>query len=191
MITATSCAFSLAVYCGSRTGLSPAHANQARLLGQWIGHNKGQLVYGGGGYGLMGILANETLAHGGRVVGIIPQSMVEREWSHQDVSELMIVQTMHERKAAMIGRSDAILAISGGIGTLDEFFEAWTWRQLGYHDKPVGLLNIDGYFDHLLSFLQQSIEEDFLGQHHRDLLHTADSIDGITRQLLPQLFSAS
>ena len=191
MHTATGCAFSLAVYCGARTGLSTVHAEHARLLGQWIGHNKGQLVYGGGGHGLMGILANATLDSGGRVVGIIPQSMVEREWAHQDVSELVIVQTMHERKAAMIERSDAIVAISGGIGTLDEFFEAWTWRQLGYHNKPVGLLNIGGYFDHLLSFLQQSVQEDFLGQQHLHMLHTSDSIEGITRQLLPQLFSAA
>jgi uncharacterized protein (TIGR00730 family) len=178
-------AFRLAVYCGSRNGITPAHKQAAHDLGHWIGSRSGELVYGGGGFGLMGILANATLSSGGRVVGIIPQSMVEREWAHQEVSELVIVQSMHERKAAMIERSDAILAISGGIGTLDEFFEAWTWRQLGYHTKPVGLLNINGYFDHLLAFLQHSVREDFLGQSHMDMLHTAEKIEDITRQLLP------
>jgi uncharacterized protein (TIGR00730 family) len=180
--------FSLAVYCGSRLGVDPVHAQTARELGRWIGANNGQLVYGGGGYGLMGILANETMTHGGRVLGIIPQNMVEREWAHQEVSELKIVQTMHERKAAMIENADAIMAISGGIGTLDEFFEAWTWRQLGYHDKPVGLLNVGGYFDSLLEFLQKSVEQDFLGQSHLDLLHTGRSIDELAHRLLPQRF---
>lgn len=172
------------MYCGSRTGLDPEHEQATKSLGRWIAKRGGQLVYGGGGYGLMGILANEVMQAGGRVVGIIPQSMVEREWAHQDVSELVIVQTMHERKAAMVERSDALLAISGGIGTLDEFFEAWTWKQLGYHDKPVGLLNINGYYDPLLQFLQGSIRTDFLSQSHLDLLQIDDDVERLADRLL-------
>lgn len=176
--------YSLAVYCGSRTGQHPSYADAACQLGRWMAANGVQLVYGGGGYGLMGTLASEVMTHGGSVVGIIPQSMVEREWAHQAVTELVVVQSMHERKAAMVQRADAMLAISGGIGTLDEFFEAWTWRQLGYHNKPVGLLNTGGYYDGLIQFLQHSVREDFLGENHFDMLEIGTNIPELPERLL-------
>ncbi|MDP1782436.1 MAG: TIGR00730 family Rossman fold protein, partial [Hydrogenophaga sp.] len=131
-------AFSLCVYCGSRPGANPAFADTARTVGQWIGEHGGQLVYGGGRNGLMGIVADATMAAGGRAVGIIPKALVEREWAHQGCTELHVVDNMHERKRMMADKADAFLALPGGIGTFEEFFEVWAWRQLGYHDKPVG-----------------------------------------------------
>ena len=121
-------AFSLCVYCGSRPGANPAYAQVARSVGEWIGRHGGQLVYGGGHNGLMGLLADATLAAGGRVVGIIPKALVEREWAHKGCSELHVVDTMHERKRMMAERADAFLALPGGIGTFEEFFEVWIWR---------------------------------------------------------------
>jgi uncharacterized protein (TIGR00730 family) len=126
-------AFSLCVYCGSRTGDDPAFAALAGQVGAWIGSHGGQLVYGGGRNGLMGIVADATLASGGRVVGVIPKALVEKEWAHTGCTELHVVDTMHERKRIMAEHADAFLALPGGIGTLEEFFEVWTWRQLGYH----------------------------------------------------------
>ncbi len=156
-------AFSICVYCGSRPGEAQAFADVAAQVGHWIGRHGGQLVYGGGRAGLMGVVADATLAAGGRVVGIIPRVLVEREHAHRGCHELHVVETMHERKRLMAERADAFLALPGGIGTFEEFFETWTWRQLGYHDKPVGLLNQDGYYDAMLSFLQHSVASGFMG----------------------------
>ncbi|MDP2074218.1 TIGR00730 family Rossman fold protein, partial [Hydrogenophaga sp.] len=147
-------AFSLCVYCGSRPGANPAFADTARTVGQWIGEHGGQLVYGGGRNGLMGIVADATMAAGGQAVGIIPKALVEREWAHQGCTELHVVDNMHERKRMMADKADAFLALPGGIGTFEEFFEVWAWRQLGYHDKPVGLLNVEGYYDGLMAFMR-------------------------------------
>ena len=155
--------FSICVYCGSRPGENQAFADVAAQVGLWIGRHGGQLVYGGGRAGLMGVVADATLAAGGRVVGIIPRVLVEREHAHRGCHELHVVETMHERKRQMAERADAFLALPGGIGTFEEFFETWTWRQLGYHDKPVGLLNQDGYYDAMLSFLQHSVASGFMG----------------------------
>ena len=165
-------AFSLAVYCGSRIGNSPAFARVAAEVGRWIGLHQGQLVYGGGRNGLMGILADACLDAGGTVVGVIPKSMVEREWAHTGCTELLAVDTMHERKRIMAERADAFLALPGGIGTFEEFFEAWTWRQLGFHDKPVGLLNVDGYYDALLQFLQHTVNSQFMVDAQMGLIRT-------------------
>ena len=165
--------FSVCVYCGSRPGLQAGFAQAAETVGTWIGHHGGQLVYGGGKAGLMGLVADATLRAGGRVVGIIPKALVEREWAHHGCSELHVVATMHDRKRLMAERADAFLALPGGIGTLEEFFEVWTWRQLGYHDKPVGLLNTAGYYDRLLEFLQGSIEQQFLGAWQMDLVRSS------------------
>ena len=162
--------FSLCVYCGSRLGGHPAFEQAARQVGEWIGQHGGQLVYGGGRNGLMGVLADATLASGGSVVGIIPQAMVEREWGHTGCTELLIVDTMHERKRRMAERADAFLAMPGGIGTFEEFFEAWTWRQLGYHDKPVALLNVAGYYDGLLAFIDSAVRTGFMGKAQTDLV---------------------
>lgn len=156
--------FSICVYCGSRPGENQAFADVAAQVGLWIGRHGGQLVYGGGRAGLMGVVADATLAAGGRVVGIIPRVLVEREHAHRGCHELHVVETMHERKRLMAERADAFLALPGGIGTFEEFFETWTWRQLGYHDKPVGLLNQDGYYDAMLAFLRHSVACGFMGE---------------------------
>jgi uncharacterized protein (TIGR00730 family) len=162
--------FSLCVYCGSRPGLDPQHLAIARTVGSWIGRHGGQLVYGGGRAGLMGEVAQATLEAGGRVVGIIPKALVEKEWAMHDCSELHIVETMHDRKRMMAERADAFVALPGGIGTFEELFEVWTWRQLGYHDKPVGILNAGGYYDGLLSFLSSAVEQQFMSDWQMQLI---------------------
>ncbi|MDO9092743.1 MAG: TIGR00730 family Rossman fold protein [Rubrivivax sp.] len=154
--------FSVAVYCGSRHGTRAAYTAAARALGQAIGARAWQLVYGGGKVGLMGEVADATLAAGGRVVGVIPESLKKLEVGHLGLHELHVVPTMHLRKQMMAERSQAFIALPGGIGTLEELFEVWTWRQLGYHDQPIGLLNIEGYYDDLLRFMRHCVAEGFL-----------------------------
>ncbi len=146
----------------------------AREVGSWIASHGGQLVYGGGHNGLMGIMADATLAAGGRVIGVIPKALVEKEWAHTGCTELHIVENMHERKRIMAEHADAFLALPGGIGTLEEFFEVWTWRQLGYHDKPVGLLNMDGFYDSLLTFLNSAVTTGFMNAWQMDLIRTGN-----------------
>lgn len=177
-------AFSLCVYCGSRPGVDPQHAEAAQALGQWIGSRGGQLVYGGGRNGLMGITALATRSSGGRVVGVIPSSLVEREWANHDCDELLVVETMHERKRIMAERSDAFLALPGGIGTFEEFFEVWTWRQLGYHNKPVGLLNLGGYYDAMLTFLKGSVREGFMNDGQMELIRVDTQAIALAEQLI-------
>jgi uncharacterized protein (TIGR00730 family) len=181
---------SICVYCGSRPGRTPAHAVAARDTGRLIGRLGWQLVYGGGRAGLMGEVAEAALTAGGRVVGVIPRSLMERELGHPGLSELHVVETMHERKRLMAERSDAFLALPGGIGTLEELFEVWTWRQLGYHDKPVGLLNTDGYYDRLLAFVADMAGEGFVPPAQRELLQV-DSQPGPLLQRLGQLSSGA
>jgi uncharacterized protein (TIGR00730 family) len=179
--------FSLCVYCGSRAGADPRFAQVAAEVGRWIGRHGGQLVYGGGNNGLMGILADAALAAGARVVGVIPHSMVEREWAKRDCTELHVVDNMHQRKSLMAERADAFLALPGGIGTFEEFFEAWSWRMLNFHDKPVALLDQDGYYQPLLQFLQQSIRHGFMNAAQMDLLTVGDE----PASLLPRLVQAA
>ena len=179
--------FSACVYCGSRPGNDPAFALAAQTVGQWIGAHGGQLVYGGGKGGLMGIVAQATLQAGGRVVGVIPKALVQLEAANHDCTELHIVDTMHERKQMMAERADLFLALPGGIGTFEELFEVWTWRQLGYHDKPIGLLNAGHYYDALLQFLQSTVERQFLGDWQMDLIRVGNS----AAQLLPELVQAA
>ena len=135
----------------------------------------------------MGIVADATLAAGGRVVGIIPRALVENEWAHQDCTELHVVDTMHERKRMMAERADAFVALPGGIGTFEEFFEVWTWRQLGYHNKPVGLLNLNGYYDGLLTFLKSVVSHQFMGDWQMELI----SVDNQAPRLLTQLVQSA
>lgn len=180
-------AFSVCVYCGSRTGNTPEFAAMARQVGSWIGAHDGQLVFGGGHNGLMGIMADAALAAGGRVVGVIPKALVEKEWAHNGCTELHIVENMHERKRVMAEHADAFLALPGGIGTMEEFFEVWTWRQLGYHDKPVGLLNLDGYYDSLLVFLASAVKQGFMSDWQMELIRT----DSDAERLLEALVQAS
>lgn len=167
-----SSAFSMCVYCGSRPGDHPHYLELARQVGTWIGQHDGQLVYGGGSGGLMGAVAQATLDAGGRVVGIIPKALVEREWAKLNCTELHVVENMHERKRMMAERADCFLAIPGGIGTLEEFFEVWTWRQLGYHDKPVGLLNANGFYDGLLAFVGHCVNQGFMGPWQMELIRS-------------------
>lgn len=176
-------AFSVCVYCGSRPGAQTAYAAAAQEVGQWIGQHGGQLVYGGGNNGLMGLVAQATLEHGGRVVGVIPKSLQQRENAKLNCTELHVVDTMHQRKQMMAERADAFVALPGGIGTFEELFEVWTWNQLGYHDKPLGLLNVAGYYDALLAFMRQSVEQGFLSDWQLDML----TVDTEATSLLPKL----
>ena len=180
----TSPSFSICVYCGSRPGENPAYAQAAQAVGTWIGQRGGQLVYGGGRTGLMGLVAEATKAAGGRVVGVIPQALVDKELANQACDELHIVANMHERKAMMAERSDAFLALPGGIGTFEELFEVWTWRQLGYHDKPIGLLNIESYYSSLLSFLESTVTQGFMGPWQMDLVRASDDAHGLLEFLV-------
>ena len=164
--------FSVCVYCGSRPGVRPAYRALAEALGAAIGQRGWQLVYGGGRAGLMGLVADATLAAGGRVVGVIPDSLMRLEVGHTGLSELHVVQTMHQRKQMMAERSDAFIAMPGGIGTFEELFEVWTWRHLGYHDRPLGLLDTAGFWAPMLSFLQHAVREGFMGADQMAMLHT-------------------
>lgn len=163
--------FSVCVYCGSRPGFDAAHALAARQTGDFIGRQGWQLVYGGGKVGLMGIVADAVLEAGGRVVGVIPRKLREREVGHRHLSEIHVVDTMHQRKQMMAERAHAFLALPGGIGTLEELFEVWTWRQIGYHDQPIGLLNVGGFYDGLLAFLRHTVTSGFLDQAQVNSLH--------------------
>ena len=176
--------FSICVFCGSRPGDLPIYSEHARAVGDWISTHGGQLVYGGSRSGLMGVVADATLAAGGRVVGVIPNALVELEHAHRGLDELHIVETMHERKRIMAERSDSFVALPGGIGTLEEFFEVWTWRQLKYHDKPIGLLNHAGYFDALLAFLQGSVQHGFMQKWQLDLIEVGTQPEPLLANLL-------
>lgn len=177
-------AFSVCVYCGSRPGLNPAFADAAKSVGTWIGEHGGQLVYGGGRAGLMGLVADAALQAGGRVVGVIPKALAEKECAHLACTELHIVETMHDRKRMMAERADAFLALPGGIGTFEELFEVWTWRQLGYHDKPIGILNTAGYFDQLLLFIANSVEQQFLSDSQMGLIQSRAEPAALLRDLV-------
>jgi uncharacterized protein (TIGR00730 family) len=159
--------FSICVYCGSRPGERVVFSRAAEAVGQWIGAHRGQLVYGGGRTGLMGTVAEATRNAGGRVVGIIPKALVDRELANPLCDELHVVDTMHERKAMMGERANAFIALPGGIGTIEELMEVWTMNQLSEIDKPVGLLNSAGFFDAFLKFIDHMVETKFLPPAHR------------------------
>lgn len=169
--------FSVCVYCGSRSGTRPGYQALAQRLGSAIGRRGWQLVYGGGRAGLMGSVADATLAAGGRVVGVIPQSLMSLEVGHAGLSELHVVQTMHQRKQMMAERSHAFIAMPGGIGTFEELFEVWTWRHLGYHDRPLGLLETDGYWAPMVQFLQHAVTEGFMGADQMAMLEVDDQVE--------------
>jgi hypothetical protein len=161
---------SLCVYCGSRDGLDPAHLAAAREVGRQIGQRGWRLVYGGGSTGLMGAVADAALSANAKVIGVIPHRLIQRELGHGGVTELQVVDSMHERKHKMAMQSDAFIALPGGIGTMEEIFEVWTWRQLGYHRKALGLLNVAGYYDELLRFIDRSRDDGFLWPDVQELL---------------------
>lgn len=164
----------LAVFCGSRTGSDPDFLNEARRLGEFMGRQGVDLVFGGGHVGLMGMVADAVLAAGGRAYGVIPEHLRDRELAHQGLTELHVVKNMHERKARMAQLADAFVALPGGIGTLEEIFEAWTWAQLGFHHKPCAFYNVKGFYDPLLAMVKSMQSHDFVRQEYIDMLVVED-----------------
>ena len=175
----------ICVFCGSSKGLAPVYSNYALQLGEYLAANSVSLIYGGGDIGLMGILSTAVMNKGGHVTGIIPE-MLHANIPHKDISELIIVKSMHERKALMYGMSDAFICIPGGIGTLEELLEVFTWLQLGYHSKPVSLLNINGFYNGLIRQFETMVSNGFLKQSHLSNLLVRENIDG----LLDEMFSS-
>lgn len=161
---------SICVFCGSRSGNNPAYPEAAETLGRTLARSGITLVYGGGNVGLMGVVADAALEAGGDVIGVIPKALVEREISHDALTKLHVVGSMHERKALMAELSEGFIALPGGAGTLEEFFEVLTWAQLGEHQKPCGLLNVAGYYDPLLTVFAHMVERGFVSPEHRKLV---------------------
>lgn len=167
----------LCVFCGSSSGLKQSYAQNARTLGAVLVKRGYGLVYGGGRVGLMGILADAVLQNGGEVIGVIPQALAEKEVAHKSLTKLHVVATMHERKAKMAELSAGFIALPGGLGTFEELFEVFTWAQLGLHRKPLGLLNVDGYYDPLLALIDHATSEGFIRAEHGQLLLTSAKPD--------------
>ncbi|MFN6101608.1 MAG: TIGR00730 family Rossman fold protein [Burkholderiales bacterium] len=180
-------AFSLCVYCGSRPGTMPAYTQVATQVGQWIGEHQGQLVYGGGSQGLMGTVARSAKSAGANVVGVLPHALAAKETANESCDELHMVDNMHQRKFMMAERADAFLALPGGIGTFEELFEVWTWRQLEFHNKPIGLLNVNGYYDGLIQFMQNTVVNGFVSDWQIDFVLVSDNF----QDLLPRLVQAA
>lgn len=175
---------SLCIFCGSSPGRQPRYLETARAVGTLIAELGVTLVYGGGRVGLMGALADAALQAGGKVIGVIPRLLLEREVGHAGLTELHVVDSMAQRKLAMGDLSDAFLTLPGGIGTMDELFEAWTWTQLGLHRKRSGLLNLDGYYDPLIEFLDRCVNEGFLRADHRTALLSDTDAQRLVHRLL-------
>jgi len=171
---------SVCVFCGSSSGARGAYTDAAREIGHAIATRGMKLVYGGASVGLMGAVADAALAAGGEVIGVMPKALIEREIEHKGLTELHEVASMHERKAMMADLSDGFVALPGGAGTMEEIFEVWTWAQLGHHKKPVGFLNVEGYYDLLASFIEHQEQELFIRHEHRDML----IIESIAARLL-------
>ena len=165
----------LTIFCGSRIGKNDIYKQEAQKLGILIAKNNFNLVYGGGSVGLMGIISKTAYENGANVVGIIPELLEKREVISHEVTKLIVVNSMHERKAKMANKADVFIAFSGGIGTMEEIFEVWTWAQLGYHKKPVVFLNVNGYYDKLFSFLDFMVNDGFLYKKDRDLIKVFDN----------------
>lgn len=163
------------VYCGSRSGRRPEYSYAARSLAKALTLRGIGLVYGGASVGIMGEIADAVLAGGGEVIGVIPQALVDKEVAHNGLTELKVVGSMHERKQVMMDLSDGFIALPGGLGTQEELFEVLTWSQLDFHKKPCGLLNVEGYYDKLCSFLDHAVDEQFVKTHHREMLLVEDS----------------
>ena len=174
---------SIAVYCGSNNGRDPAYMEAARALAESMARQNLTLVYGGGNIGLMGVMANTMLVNGGKAIGVIPHKLADLELAHEGLTELHLVETMHQRKAMMAELADAVIALPGGLGTMEELFEAMTWTQLGYHAKPCGLVNTDGYYDALLQFMDHMVKEHFVRHVHRELLRVNHSPVELIEQL--------
>ena len=176
----------ICVYCASSSQINPTYFDAAEKLGKILSDNNLQLVYGGGSVGLMGQIADTMLAAGGRVTGVIPQFMCEQEWDHNGLTELIITETMHERKEKMAFMSDAAVALPGGCGTFEELLEVITWKQLGIFTKPIIIVNIDGYYDPLIEMLNRAIEQNFMRDLHRDIWTVVASAE----EVLPAILNA-
>lgn len=167
------------VFCGANKGSIPAYADAVRRIGKTLAKRKIGVVYGGGNIGLMGLLADTVLSAGGEVVGVIPRFMKKQEVAHEDLTQLFVVGSMHHRKAKMEVLSDGFIALPGGIGTLEEFFEVWSWAQLGIHVKPFGILNVAGYFNPLIAMMDHIVSQGFMKQKHRDMVSVDSDIDAL------------
>lgn len=174
----------ICLFCGSSSRVDPRYLALAREFGSAVAQRGIELVYGGGRIGLMGAAADAALSAGGRVIGVIPRALADKEVAHSGLTELYLVETMHERKARMADLSDAFAALPGGLGTLDEWFEIWTWAQLGFHGKPIGLLNFEGFFDPLLVFLDHLVAEGFVRPEHRAMAVVAEDCETLLSRLL-------
>lgn len=171
------------VYCGSKTGRRSVYPEAARALGRRLAERNLTLVFGGASMGMMGTIADAVLEAGGRAIGIVPEDLTRREIPHGDLTELHLVNSMHERKALMERRADGFAALPGGLGTLEEISEILTWAQLDLHEKPCGLLNVHGYYDHLIDYLNHAVEEGFIDPTHRNLLMVEENTDDLLDRL--------
>jgi uncharacterized protein (TIGR00730 family) len=173
----------ICVFCASSLGNDPTFISAAKSLGQALSERKIELVYGGGNIGLMGVIADSVLNAGGRVIGVIPQALVDKELAHRGITDLRIVNSMHDRKALMSELSDGFIALPGGYGTLEEFCEILTWAQLGLHQKPFGLLNVSGFYDHFLEFLDHVVSTRLLRPQHRALILNSKNVEELLTEL--------
>ncbi|MAE83904.1 MAG: TIGR00730 family Rossman fold protein [Flammeovirgaceae bacterium] len=173
----------LAIFCGSSAGNNPIYKEEAYQVGKLLAEKGIEVVYGGGKVGLMGVVADAALEHGGKVIGVIPEKLMEWEVGHNGLTELHIVKTMHERKAMMADLSDGFVALPGGIGTMEEIIEVFTWHQIGYHNKPCAFLNSAGYYDKFFAFVDHSVEEGFLSKQQHDELIIEETFEKLLERL--------
>ena len=174
---------SITVFCGSSFGSDDLYKKQATLLGQTLAKQNIQLIYGGANVGLMGAVADGVLKEGGKAIGVLPHFLQSKEIAHQNLTELILVETMHERKTKMNDLCDGVIVLPGGYGTLEEFFEMITWAQLGLHKKPIAILNIDGFYDDLIKLVQAMVDKGFLKQINQEMLLVSDSIDALLEKM--------
>ena len=174
---------SVCIYCGSSAGNKEIYQQTAKAVGEFLAKENLTMVYGGGDVGLMGMTANSCLESGGKVIGVIPEKLQKLEVGHNKLSELFVVEDMHSRKAKMAELADAFIALPGGFGTLEELFEVTTWSQLNYHLKPVGLLNVDGYYDHLIRFVEHAVSEGFIRNVHAGLISDDSDLEKLFLKL--------
>jgi uncharacterized protein (TIGR00730 family) len=173
----------ICVFAGSSVGQQPSYAAAAELLGRTLAQQRIGVVYGGGGVGLMGKLADAALAAGGEVIGVIPKALHQREVGHAGLTELHVVESMHERKAMMAAYADAFVVLPGGLGTLEETFEVWTWGQLGFHRKPIGLLDVDGFWQPMIAMVERMVDEGFVNAQHRQIVCIDSQVSGLLERL--------
>ncbi|WP_210150768.1 TIGR00730 family Rossman fold protein [Chryseobacterium scophthalmum] len=174
---------SITVFCGSSFGSDDLYKEQATLLGQTLAKENIQLIYGGANVGLMGAVADGVLKEGGKAIGVLPHFLQSKEIAHQNLTELILVETIHERKTKMNDLCDGVIVLPGGYGTLEEFFEMITWAQLGLHKKPIAILNIDGFYDDLIKLVQTMVDKGFLKQINQEMLLVSDSIDALLEKM--------